>query len=156
MQRIVVGPRLVSTLGTQRRIRALARLGWSQNDLAQRLGIPVSRFTKVMGYTECRRELADQVTALYRELLDKPGRNHWARANAERQGWPSPMEWDDPDDPAEQPVSGVVVARDHAEALAFERALRQEVAAARKNESRRNARRMVRQADRMTVAAMAS
>lgn len=132
--RIVGGPRLVPAFGVHRRVRALARMGWSQDAVARRLGILPERFKKVMGHAECRRELAEQVAALYRELFDQPGGNSWAKANAERRGWPGPMDWDDPDNPDEVPLCEI--ERAHREALAVQAALRH-------NERKRLARRVV-------------
>jgi hypothetical protein len=146
---IISGPRLVPALGTQRRVRALARRSWSQADLAGRLGIPVARFKKVLGQQATRRDLAEKVEALYRELLDREGPSPGARACAERRGWPGPMDWDDPDDPGEVPVCEV--ERAHCEALRMHQAWRHNL---RKREARAAGR--VRAASAARVAAVAS
>lgn len=157
VQRIVVGPRLVPALGVHRRVRALARLGWAQDDIAGRLGIVPYRFKKVMGHADCRRDLAEQVAALYRDLLDQDGPNRWARAHAERKGWPGPMDWDNLDDPAENPVAGIVVDRDHAEALVMHSAWRRAYAAEQHNQRKRDARAVARLSrERQRQPAMAS
>lgn len=128
VQQIVVGPRMVSTLGLRRRVRALARRGWRQADLAERLGMNWQAFAKVVQQDATHRELAERVAVLYRELWDQDGPSAIARGMAERAGWPGPMDWDDPDDAGEIPICEI--ERAHGEALEMERARR-------KNEMRR-------------------
>jgi hypothetical protein len=119
VHRIVQGPRLVPTLGLRRRVRALARRGWAQEDIAERLGMSQWAFNKIVNQTETRREIAEKVKAVYGELAWVDGPNQLARKNAERKGWPGPMDWDEPDDPAEIPAC--VIERAHGEALAIQR-----------------------------------
>jgi hypothetical protein len=132
IQRIVQGPRLVSTLGTRRRVRALARRGWGHAEVSRSIGMDRWAFSKVVCQTEVRREVAEKVRAVYPELAFREGPNHLARCNAERKGWPGPMDWDDPDNPDEIPACEIEAA--HREALAMDRAWR-------KNHQRRKARR---------------
>lgn len=137
VQRIVQGPRLLPTLGMRRRVRALARRGWSQDDIAGRLGMDPIRFKKIVQQGETRREVVEKVRAVYQELAWQDGPNDWARRNAERQGWPGPMDWDDPDNPEEIPLCEI--ERAHAEAKALDRLWRKNVARRAEREQRRQA-----------------
>jgi hypothetical protein len=128
VRQIVEGPRMVPTTGLKRRVRALARRGWRQADLAERLGMSWQAFAKVVQQEATHRELAERVAGLYRELWDKEGPSPIARRMAEQAGWPGPADWDDPDDPAEIPAC--VIERAHDEALEMARCRR-------KNEARR-------------------
>lgn len=122
VQRIVVGPRLVSTLGLRRRVRALATRGWGQAEIAERIGMARTSFSKIVNQDEVRREVHDKVKALYFELWFRDGPNYLARCNAERQGWPGPVDWDDPDNPDEIPICEI--ERAHREAKEMDRAWR--------------------------------
>lgn len=132
VRKIVGGPRLVPTLGLTRRVHALARCGWSQADLAARIGVTEAAFNKIVHQAETRREVVEQVRALYAELAWRAGPNAQARRNAERRGWPGPLDWDDPDDPREVPACEIEKA--HREALEM-------VRLKAKNEARRQAHR---------------
>jgi hypothetical protein len=132
IERIVGGAKLVPTVGLRRRVRALARRGWGQREVAEAIGMDRWAFNKVIHQDEVRREVAEKVRAVYPELAFREGPNALSRSNAERKGWPGPLDWDDPDNPEEVPAC--VIERAHAEALEMERARR-------KNETRRQQRR---------------
>lgn len=132
IERIVNGRKLVSTLGLRRRVRALARRGWGQQQVAEAIGMDRWAFNKIIHQDEVRRSVAEKVRAVYPELAWRDGPSHLTRKFAERKGWPGPMDWDDPDDPEEIPAC--VIERAHAEALEMERGRR-------KNETRRQQRR---------------
>ena len=87
----------VAAQGTQRRIRALARVGWSQRHLADRLGVTNSA---VNSYLSPRRKrvatpVARAIAALYDELAMQPGPDAKAARWAELRNWPPPLAWDD-------------------------------------------------------------
>jgi hypothetical protein len=140
IQRIVVGPRQVPTIGLKRRVRALATRGWGQREIAERIGMAEINFRKVVQQQLVRREVHAAVKEVYRDLWWKDGPNYLARCNARKKGWPGPMDWSDPDNPAEIPLCEV--ERAHREALEMHRALK-------KNEARRESRRQSRPALRV-------
>lgn len=97
--------------GTMRRIQALRSLGWSQSQLGERLGVSRTRICH-LSHDEVRGvrpETARQVAELYDELWDQVPtgpRAEAARTNARRNGWVSPLAWDDEsiDDPDAKPI----------------------------------------------------
>jgi len=94
----------VSPLGTQRRLRALAAIGWRTEDLAERLGMPRRNVhllrTKPRTPT-INRTTAERVARLYEQLSGRPGPSELTRKRARARGWAPPMAWDDErlDDP---------------------------------------------------------
>lgn len=97
----------VPVLGSARRIRALVAIGWTQRAIAQRLGVDYQHVSRIV---RCERmkvtgDMAARVIAAYDALWDKPGPSNASRARAAREGWASPMMWDDSDidDPAGRP-----------------------------------------------------
>ncbi|WP_131104050.1 helix-turn-helix domain containing protein [Ornithinimicrobium sufpigmenti] len=107
----------VDSTGTTRRLQALVAMGWSQSQLATRLGMLPSNLTPIAhGRRGVTKATADAVTALYDELWSTPappsGR-HGAvptktRNYAARMGWVGPLAWDDDtiDDPEARPNTG--------------------------------------------------
>ena len=94
-------PRLVPTEPRRRKVRALARNGWSLTDMSNDFGITQQSLNKSLGRDMLRRQTAERIDAWYteHELLQAPP-STWAtrtRMRAERENWPSPMEWDDID-----------------------------------------------------------
>jgi transcriptional regulator with XRE-family HTH domain len=155
VSRIVGGRRLVSTLGLRRRVHALARRGWAQADIAERLGMSRQGFAKIVCQDETSRDIVDKVRGIYPELAWREGPNLLARKYAEKRGLPGPMDWEDIDDPREVPEcwsveNALLRAKEacHEEALELHRAFlvreRERARAQRKNETRR----AMRQADR--------
>ena len=108
-----------SSVGTVRRLQALAAMGWSASEVARRLGVTDSAIF-LLRATRGGRVLAstaDRVAALYRDLADKPPTgNAIVRTKrwAERNGWRPPIAWDDDtiDDPDAQPYAGAPVELD--------------------------------------------
>lgn len=101
------GPMLIDGSGTRRRVRALARMGWSFAALGERLGVSNDQVGKWAAGDLVRRDTAARVSALYDRLWDQPGGSVRARNLASAKGWPPPMAWDDAsiDDPAASPAS---------------------------------------------------
>ncbi|MFF5261325.1 hypothetical protein ACFY4C_20475 [Actinomadura viridis] len=104
----------IDPTGTRRRIQALVTMGWSLTKLAERSGIHRTNFSLLIHATGVRADTARKVRALYDALWDKEppmgsARDQVsvgkARAWASRQGWASPLAWDDGDldDPAARP-----------------------------------------------------
>lgn len=139
IERIVRGTRKVPAVGLRRRVQALARLGWTQRELAGRLGIPFESFKKIVSQPVTSRGNAEKVRLVYAELCWQQGPSNSARLRAERLGWPSPIDWHDPDDPAEIPLCEI--ERRRRAALEAER-----------NRRKTAARRAVRQAGRASPA----
>lgn len=98
--------RIVSTLGTRRRIQALNALGWSNHEIAKRLGNDRSNLTRLIYGDTMTIALAAKVAAVYEELsMRLPTGNTQAIANvrnrAAKRGFAPPLAWDDIDnDPA--------------------------------------------------------
>jgi hypothetical protein len=100
---------VVTAVGVQRRVRALAALGWSAPAVQARCGIWVSTLADLRRREPqfVRSNIAATVTAVYEELsMQVPpegksaGRTrYWARRN----GYLPPLAWDDIDDPLEEP-----------------------------------------------------
>jgi hypothetical protein len=109
--------RYVSVLGASRRLQSLVALGWSQSQIAQRLGMLPGNITALVhgrGKVTYRRHRA--VVELYDELsmVLPPQNDKWERVAASRarryakaNGWLPPLAWDDDrlDDPTYRPVS---------------------------------------------------
>lgn len=95
------------TSGTTRRLRALVAIGWTQTELASRIGWDVTNLNSiVMARRQCVRiDTARLVAAVYDELSMTPGPSSRARSLAARRGWLPPLAWDDDtiDDPAFEP-----------------------------------------------------
>lgn len=112
-------PRNVDATGTARRIRALVAIGWSYDQIGQRLGCA---WRNVQRLALQKRPTVEQRTArrvarLYRELSVRPGPSQRARSIADRKGWYSPIFWDRIDDPNEHPDCGRGPATDHLHAF---------------------------------------
>lgn len=98
----------VPSIGSARRIQALAVLGWRWTDLADRLGVSwqaVQRIalqrSRVVHVTT-----AERVRRLYAELSERQGPSALTRARALSKGWASPLQWADIDDPDAVPDRG--------------------------------------------------
>lgn len=110
-------PAHIPAIGMQRRLQALVRLGYSWQALGDALGRSDSSAQKLA--TEPRafiqRDTYRRVVDVYERLSmtlpvgDTPHKVRaitLARAKAERNGWPPPLAWDDPDNPNERPSVG--------------------------------------------------
>jgi hypothetical protein len=112
-------PRLVDGVGTQRRLRALAAIGWTHADIAAHMGKSMSaveRMARCCG-PRVRVVTAEAVKQVYEKLSMTPGPSALVRMHAERHGWPPPLAWDDDliDDPDATPHLGVRRARARAD-----------------------------------------
>lgn len=98
---------LVDATGTRRRVQALATLGYSLSAQSARLGRTVNNYYKVLRKPRVFAETARAVRDLYSELSMTPAPpSHGAtlaRGMAARNGWVSPLAWDDIDNPDARP-----------------------------------------------------
>ena len=105
-------PRAVSAVGVARRLQALMHLGYTYPDLAPLLGVSTAQVHKwARGWqTITRASTRNRVAEVFDRLCMSPvpdGRNaRYARTVARRNGWVSPLAWDDIDDLYEQPDLG--------------------------------------------------
>ena len=108
--------RYVSAIGTQRRIRALLRLGWSRAHIGEFLGVKDRAVAEYLSAPTVTRITADRVAAAYAELSMTPGPSPITRGKARAAGYPPPLAWDDEsiDDPAAVPAADVREATRHA------------------------------------------
>lgn len=93
----------VPVIPSQRRIRALAVLGYSQDHLLERLGIKTGTcaLNKIYAaaYPHVTAKRHREIAALFDELVWIPGPSPRATRDAVRKGWHGPWSWDDIDDP---------------------------------------------------------
>jgi DNA-binding Xre family transcriptional regulator len=99
---------VVDALGTRRRLQALISIGWTQTDLARRIGVTLSTLNALVNgrWANVQHGTHIRVCRVFDELSGTPGRSARARAMAARRGWTAPLTWDDDtiDDPAATPV----------------------------------------------------
>lgn len=106
-QRVLPTP-TVSTVGTVRRLDALACLGWSTAELSRQLGMHRSYLLKVRERATVEQGTARKVAHLYDELCmtlaHTPTANRTA-ADARARGYAPPLAWDEGtlDDPKAKP-----------------------------------------------------
>lgn len=98
---------MVDALGTQRRIRALQRLGWSSTAIGRAADAswvsPSSSIKRVLDTDRIRQGTAQAIDRAYRALSTRPGPNRQLQRRAIREGWAPPAAWDDIDDPNDRP-----------------------------------------------------
>lgn len=92
----------VSSLGVSRRLQALAVIGWSPAVLGERMGLTVTTVSdyRSRATPQVRLSTHKRIDALYRELQFTPADGLGAsrvRKNAQRNGYKSPMYWEDID-----------------------------------------------------------
>lgn len=110
----------VDATGVRRRIQALVRAGWSQQDIGDHLGIDHSRVWQWANQNRVTKATFATVRAVYDRLHLEDGPTIQAVQMGRRRGWPPPEAWSDDtiDDPGAQPydwcrddVDDVLVAR---------------------------------------------
>jgi len=104
---------LVPALGTQRRIQALQRLGYSQSIIGAECGRSAPWVTHLTRVTTVKPATAQLIDALYARLSmtpPNPQTKHEragvtkAKRYAKRMGWAGPLDWDDIDLDPEPPT----------------------------------------------------
>jgi hypothetical protein len=110
---------LVDGTGTRRRLRALARIGYPQPDLAARLGCAETLISRWLHQGRAHRDTAAAVKVLYDRLHATEGPSRIAAERAGRCGWDGPEAWSDQtiDDPQAEPFSWL---RDDVDEVAVE------------------------------------
>jgi hypothetical protein len=103
-------------LGTQRRIQALAALGWSLSEQDRRIGRSMGFTARVLRQDEVTPPIAEMYENLYDELsMEIPSGLYVARdrRRAARKGWLVPLMWDDDriDDPTYEPLAYLLSKR---------------------------------------------
>lgn len=100
---------LVDATGTRRRLQALVRIGWTNEELVDRLGSGTRYVSTLLTAERVFEETRVAVAALYEELWDVTPPDTFgsrrAKLRAERNGWVGPLAWDDDtiDDPNAKP-----------------------------------------------------
>lgn len=96
----------VDVTGTSRRLKALAALGWSREDLAAQLGCSPQLIERhrTGRLARLHTDVAARYADLYERLQGTPGPSNVTRGHATRQGWAPPLAWDDIDDPHARPA----------------------------------------------------
>ena len=91
-------------LGTQRRIRALQRMGWPMTVLAPEMGYnDIGSLTSICTGTWVLPDTARKVSEVYERLSAVPGPSSIAAKRAAGRGYAPPLAWDDIDNPDERP-----------------------------------------------------
>lgn len=93
----------VPALGTRRRVQALAVLGWSLREVADRAGVSKQALASSIGRERVTARVARVIAGIYTDLETSPGTSERVRRHAAAQGWAPPAAWDNIDDPAEHP-----------------------------------------------------
>lgn len=135
------GPLQVPSLGTTRRLQALYALGWTEEDIARRLGVSGARVGHLMNgyFPTLYPSTVESVARVYDELCmtvpedPAPQRrgevrvHERARRDAARRGYAPPLAFDNIDDPDEQParvtVRGNQRRKDDCDPVVVERVL---------------------------------
>lgn len=109
-------PARICSIGTARKLQALAALGWRVADVANLMGVS---HRNVRQLRACRnrtvlRATAARVDRVYRQLQGTRGPSSQAATWAANQGWVVPLLWEDDtiDDPSAHPIRAAVSRRD--------------------------------------------
>jgi len=103
--------RIVSTLGTRRRVQALNRLGWSNQVIAREAGVHPPNMTRLLNRSDTMTvTVAARIADVYERLsmtLPPPSQAVAnVRNRARRLGYPPPLAWDDIDNDPEPQWGG--------------------------------------------------
>lgn len=99
----------VDGTGVARRLQALQAIGWSRQQLATHLHIPLSELERLLTGERCSALTRAHVCRLYDRIWDQPRTDQGGKHTctlAAKAGYAVPMAWDDDtiDDPTAQPV----------------------------------------------------
>lgn len=103
--------RIVSTVGSRRRVGALQAAGWSQQQIAKAAGTEASNMARVLRSNTLTVGLAARIALAYEELRQQTPTGSAqvqsaAHNRARRHGWPPAAAWLNIDDPDETPDPG--------------------------------------------------
>lgn len=108
-----------------RRVRALQAIGWSQQYLAERLGLQSSSsLRQSMRHPTVTMHTFRPLDALYQELCDKPGPSQQTRGMALARGYLPPAAWENINDLNERPHVEAVDDREWMDEVAVDEAMR--------------------------------
>lgn len=95
----------VPAVGTRRRVRALARMGWPCREVALRAGVLPATLNTIVHRVSISASIASRVARVYEEISHLQGPSSVCRGQAIARGFPAPASWDyaDMDDPAARP-----------------------------------------------------
>jgi transcriptional regulator with XRE-family HTH domain len=99
----------VDITGTTRRLQALVAIGYTQADLAARVGITAANATELFrGNRSVLLSTAIKVRGIYEELSMRPGPSDAARQRAKKLRWAPPLAWEEDtiDNPQAKPDLG--------------------------------------------------
>ena len=116
----------VGATGSRRRVQALARIGYSLDDLVRETGIPIvslSCLRRDDGIKRLRPDRARLVAETFDRLCLTPGTSTEATRRATLTGWAVPLAWDDIDDPDETPSGTITADTDTLDEIAITRAI---------------------------------
>jgi transcriptional regulator with XRE-family HTH domain len=103
------GVRIDST-GSLRRLRALQAIGWTQTEIAHRIGWTLQNLNRyfISDPARINRGTAVTIAKVFNELQLIPGPSERSRRHARKNGWAPPLAWDEDtiDDPAATPDMG--------------------------------------------------
>lgn len=101
-----------TAVGIQRRVRALAALGYTFEAISQHADVHpewLARMSRADVPPRVSQRIVETIAVAYEKLHDTPPpEDRWVvgrRSKSVRRGWVSPTAWDDIDDPAEDPLA---------------------------------------------------
>lgn len=98
-------PMVVPSLGSQRRIRALMALGWTEALIGAEMGfVTPSTIRGALRNATVTARTAERIAEVYERLSMRQGPSVRTRMLAQRKGWLPPLAWDSIDDPNERPA----------------------------------------------------
>lgn len=97
---------LTDCTGSRRRLRALARIGWTYRHVAAASGLVCRQLDELARQQWITQANADRISRAYEQLSMQPGPSDITATRAARAGWAPPLAWDDDtiDDPAALPA----------------------------------------------------
>lgn len=103
--------RVVSAVGTRRRLQALMASGWSRVDLAEKFGVSERAVRNWMDRSGVEAGTAASVARMFTDLEMTSGTSTRSAIFAKRHGWPPPLAWDPDqiDDPNAMPDARINV-----------------------------------------------
>lgn len=85
----------VPSIGSRRRVQALAWMGWPNHEIARRIGCSPRSLPTLLARGRLSTRLAQRIGKVYDELSTIPGPSHIAAGKARQLGFAPPLAWDD-------------------------------------------------------------